>query len=97
MDNALTVLATILGAIIAVAIVAVLVSNRSATPEALNAISGFYSRVIRAAVDPAATSATNGNPEVSAFGMPSIVGMSSLGSGLGGGFLDFPNFGGFSA
>jgi hypothetical protein len=97
MDNALKVVATILGAIIAVAIVAVIVSNRSPTPEAIGAIGNFYSRVIRAAVDPAATAATNGNPEDNIFGMPSLTGLSSIANGIGGGILDFPNFGGFSA
>ncbi|MBK8189087.1 MAG: hypothetical protein IPK79_01375 [Vampirovibrionales bacterium] len=96
MEKLAGALTAILGAIIVVAIVSVLVSNKSRTPEALSAAGGFFSRVIAAAVNPANTAETNGNPELGTFSLPSIIGGASLGSGLGGGLLSFPNVGAFA-
>lgn len=85
MNDLATAIVTIIGAIITVALVSVLVSPKAQTAQALNATGGFLSRVIAAAVDPASTASTNGNPARNAFSMPLPDfggGLAALGSGI---------------
>ena len=96
MEKIATAAAVIFGAIITLAIVGVIVGNKSPAPQAIAATGQFLSRVVAAAVSPAATAETNGNPELGTFTLPSITGAASLANGLGGGALSFPNFGGFN-
>lgn len=82
MDKVLAAILTIVSAIITVAIISVLVSNRSQTSEALGAAGSFFSRVIAAAVSPSATAGTNGNPASNPFAS------SGIDVGAGGSLLD---------
>lgn len=67
MNNALAAILAVVGGILTLAIVAVLVSPRSNTTQAISASGAFLSGVIAAAVSPVATAATNGNPTQNAF------------------------------
>lgn len=58
------------GAIIVLAMIAVVISRRSRAPEAIGAISDGLAKVVAAAVNPVATAATNGNPGQSTFTNP---------------------------
>lgn len=78
MNNVLTAILAIVGAIITVAIISVIVSPRSQAPQVLAAGGSFLSRVISAAVDPSATAPTNGNPRLNAFSTPNIDPMLGL-------------------
>lgn len=61
MDTALKTGLAIFSAIIGLAILSVIVSRRSQAPQVIQASASALSNVIRAAVDPVATAATNGN------------------------------------
>lgn len=72
MKDFATVLLTIVGGILTLALVAVIVGRNSKAPQAIAATGQFVSNVIAAAVDPAATADTNGNPQRAAFTAPQI-------------------------
>lgn len=63
----------IVAAIIGLATIAVIVGSRNTAP-LVQASGSTLASVIRAAVNPVATAATNGNPNVNAYGMPSVLG-----------------------
>lgn len=80
----------VVGGIITLAIVAVFISKKSATPQVLQATGNVLAQVIQAAVSPQATAATNGNPNLdpwstsgSPFGLtPSMQNENEFGSFL---------------
>lgn len=61
----------VVGAIIGLAILSVIVSNKSKAPDVIQAGSSALSAIINAAVSPASTAATNSNPGASTFSTPS--------------------------
>jgi PRD1 phage membrane DNA delivery len=63
-NAALTVFAGIVG----LATIAVVIGQKSQAPQAIQATGGALSSIISAAVNPAATAATNGNPAASTQG-----------------------------
>lgn len=69
----------IFGGVLALAIVSVILSQKSQTPQVLNAASGGLAQLIAAAVNPVQTSGSNGNLGNSSFTTPNI---SSLSNGL---------------
>ena len=89
MDKILPAVLAIVGGIITIAIVSVIVGQRSRAPEAIGAIGNFVATVVASAVNPAATASTNGNPEQAAFSIPTIFGQSNSWN------VPFPNIGGF--
>jgi len=68
--KALEALLAIASAIIGLAILSVIISRQSQTPDVIAAGSNALSKVIRAAVNPVATSATNGNLGANTFASP---------------------------
>ena len=70
------------GGIIAIAIVAVIVGQKSQAPAAITATGNSLAKIIAAAVNPVSTAATNGN-NVQAFTSPAQAG-NVAGTFLGG-------------
>lgn len=83
-DQIAAAIVTIMGAIITLAIISVLVSRNANTVQAFSAAGNFYSRIIAAAVNPAATAGTNGDPSHNAFSMPGLGGLGALAGNLPG-------------
>lgn len=71
MKDFATVMLSIVGAIIGLAIVSVIVSKKSQAPDVISATANALSTVISAAVSPAATASTNGNLGASTYSSPS--------------------------
>lgn len=96
MNDALSAILAIIGAIITVAIISVIVSPRSQAPQVLQAGGGFLSNVIGAAVNPVSQSGSgvtgNGSPLNSLRNM--FGGNGGLPAGPWGDSL-FPDFGAF--
>lgn len=78
LSDGLKAILAVTGAIVTLAIIATLVSKKSNTANAITAVGGSLSKVIAAAVSPAATASTNGNLGLSSFS-------TSAGAGSGGG------------
>lgn len=64
------VILAVFGGIITLAMVAVIVGQRSATPQVIKAGSDALAKVVRAAVDPVSTASTNGNNGNNSFSTP---------------------------
>lgn len=76
-------IAAVFGTIITLAIVSVIVGQKSQAPEAISAAGSFISGIVAAAVNPVHTAPTNGNLGLNSFSTPAIV---------GGGFKNLPSF-----
>ena len=63
----------VVAAIIGLATLAVIVGSKNTAP-LIQASGNTLSNVIRAAVNPVGTAATNGNPTANAYSMPSVLG-----------------------
>jgi PRD1 phage membrane DNA delivery len=70
MKDAIALATAVVTGIIGLAIVSVIVSRRSQTPQVIGAAGAFLSNVVAAAVSPAATAATNGDPLKATFANP---------------------------
>jgi len=70
MNDAFKAIISVATAIIGLTILSVIVSRKSQTPQVISASTDALTRVIRAAVDPVATSATNGNLGANTFSSP---------------------------
>lgn len=79
---------SVAGAIIGLAIIAVIVSRKSQAPQAITAISSGLARIVEAAVSPQNTATTNGAPGLNSFGSSPLqsanASLYSIVSGLGG-------------
>lgn len=69
-DRAGTIIMAIFGGIITIAIISVIISKKSQTPQVLQAASTALAKVVQAAVNPVQTSATNGNLGLNSFSTP---------------------------
>jgi hypothetical protein len=67
MEDMSRALVAIFSAIITLAIVSVIISKRSQAPQVIQAGASALSKVVRAAVDPVATAATNGTVSGTSF------------------------------
>lgn len=94
MNDALSALLAIVGAIITVAIISVIVSPRSQAPQVLQAGGGFLSNVIGAAVSPVSPSASRSGGSSPLAGLRDMFGGGGLSAGAWGDIL-FPDFGAF--
>lgn len=92
MDRAKQVVLTVLGAIVTLAIISVVISKRSDTPQVIQAGASALGNVVAAAVSPVSTAATNGNLGLSTFTTPS---QPQQGPGFLSGFLSSNPFGNF--
>ncbi len=79
MNDLLKPILAIAGAIIGLAILATVVSKRSQTAQAIGAVSTSLEKIIAAAVSPASTAATNGNPALGSFSSPAGTSANSFG------------------
>lgn len=61
----------LIAAIIGLAIISVIIGQKSQAPQAIQAFGTEIATVVRAAVNPIATAATNGNPANGSFSTPS--------------------------
>jgi PRD1 phage membrane DNA delivery len=68
--DAIALASAVVTGIIGLAIVSVIVSRKSQTPQVIGAATSFLSNIVAAAVSPASTAATNGNPLKSTFSNP---------------------------
>ncbi len=68
----------ILSGMFLIAIASVIVGRNSKAPAAIQAVGSAVGTVIAAAVSPAGSAHTNGNPNLSTFSTPSIAGAASL-------------------
>jgi hypothetical protein len=71
----------ILAGVVALATISVIIGRNSQAPAAIQATGGAFAQIIGAAVNPAATAATNGTPELNA--QSSANSGNSIGSLLG--------------
>jgi hypothetical protein len=78
MDKIGNVLLAVFGGILALAIVSVIVSRKSQSPQVLQAASSALANVVAAAVNPIATADTNGNLGNNTFTTPGTVGGNPL-------------------
>lgn len=67
LSDGLKAILAVTGAIVTLATISVLLSKKSNTANAITAVGGSLSKVIAAAVSPAATASTNGNLGLSSF------------------------------
>ena len=67
----------IFGSVITLAIVSVLVGQKSTAPAAIGAASDALAKVVSAAVSPAASASTNGNLGANVFSTPSFANLAS--------------------
>lgn len=58
----------ILAGIVTIATISVIIGQKSQAPAAIQATGGAFASIIAAAVNPASTAATNGNPSLSTQG-----------------------------
>jgi len=72
MDNVEKAIMLIFGSIISLAIWSVIFSQKSQTPQVIQAFSSGIGSIVAAAVNPVNTSATNGNLGQSSFTTPTI-------------------------
>lgn len=79
MDNALKAGLAVVSAILGLAMLSVIVSRRSQTPQVISAAGSTLANVISAAVSPASTAATNGNPLLGSWATPSGAGANAVG------------------
>lgn len=63
----------VIAAIIGLATLAVIVGSKNTAP-LVHASGDTLANIIRAAVNPVGTAATNGNPTANAYSMPSVLG-----------------------
>ena len=73
MDKIEAVIMAIFGSVITLAIVSVIISKKSQTPQVIQAASSALANIVAAAVNPLQTSATNGNLGNNSFSRPSIT------------------------
>lgn len=71
-------LAAIAGLIVSVAIISVIVSRKSGTPQLVQATGSALANVIAAAVAPAGNVPNNGNNGTNAFTLPSISNLGQM-------------------
>lgn len=81
MDDFTKIITAIFGGVLTLAIISVVISKKSAAPQAIQAISSGIANIVGAAVNPAATN--NGNNGTSMFSDPSSAGGGGLGEALG--------------
>lgn len=72
MDKIGQVVLAIFGGVITLAIISVIISKKSQSPQVLQAASSALANVVAAAVNPVNTAATNGNLGLTAFSTPTI-------------------------
>jgi hypothetical protein len=82
MNSTLQAGLAVVAAVIGLAVVAVFVSKNSQTPAVFTAAGSSLAQVIAAAVNPAATAHTNGNPGLSTFTTPNVSQLATNLSGL---------------
>lgn len=70
MNNITQAVLSVVSAVIGLAILSVIISRKSQTPQVLQAASTSLAKVIQAAVSPVATAATNGNLGANTFTTP---------------------------
>lgn len=72
--------------VVTLAIISVVISRKSQTPQVLQAASSALANVVSAAVNPVSTASTNGNLALNTFTAPSIYGtLSGAFNSFGGG------------
>lgn len=67
------VILAIFGGVVGLAIISVIISKKSQTPQVLQAASSALANIVSAAVNPANTAATNGNLGANVFSTPTVT------------------------
>jgi hypothetical protein len=78
MDKIGNMILAIFGGVITLAIVSVVISKNSQSPQVLQGASSALANVVAAAVNPVHTAATNGNLGLTAFSTPATQAITSV-------------------
>lgn len=78
MDKIGQMILAIFGGVITLAIISVIISKKSQSPQVLQAASSALANVVAAAVNPVNTSSTNGNNGLAAFATPTLNAVTSV-------------------
>lgn len=80
LDDIWKVLLAVFGGVVTLAIISVIISKKSQTPQVIQSASSALANIVAAAVNPANTAATNGNLGASVFSTPNVLPLGQSGA-----------------